>query len=146
MKPFLLVVLLAVFFLSEDQSKFDHSAYGNELAPTPVTQKFSEEGLVFERMFTGQAICAPSRSMLYTGLDPIRNGCFLNHINIRPGIETITTYMGDLGYEVILSGKSHVGPNEQFQWTKRFQPVHVPGLPRPWIPVEAMSAFMEKVG
>ncbi len=135
-----------VFFLADDQSKFDHSAYGNELAPTPVTQKFADEGLVFERMFTGQAICAPSRSMLYTGLDPIRNGCILNHTPVRPGIETITKYMGDLGYEVILAGKSHVAPDEQFQWTKRFQPVKVAGLPRPWIPVEEMDSFMKNPG
>ena len=135
-----------VFFLADDQSKFDHSAYGNEKAPTPVTQKFSEEGMVFERMYTGQAICAPSRSMLYTGLNPIRNGCFLNHIEIRPGVETITEYMTRLGYEVILAGKSHVGPDAQFKWTKRFQPVKVPGLPRPWIPVEEMDAFMKEPG
>ena len=135
-----------VFFLADDQSKFDHSAYGNEKAPTPVTQKFSEEGMVFERMYTGQAICAPSRSMLYTGLNPVRNGCFINHIKIRPGIDTITKYMGDLGYEVILAGKSHVGPDDQFQWTKRFQPVKVPGLPRPWIPVEKMNDFMQNPG
>lgn len=135
-----------VFYLADDQSKFDHSAYGNELAPTPVTGQFSKEGLVFERMFTGQAICAPSRSMLYTGLNPIRNGCFLNHIQIRPGVDSITKYLGELGYEVILAGKSHVAPDEQFQWTKRFQPVKVPGLPRPWIPVAEMDAFMKNPG
>jgi len=135
-----------VFFLADDQSKFDHSAYGNEKAPTPVTQKFSEEGMVFDRMYTGQAICAPSRSMLYTGRNPIKNGCFLNHIEIRSGIDTITKYMGELGYEVILAGKSHVAPDDQFQWTKRFQPVKVPGLPRPWIPVEEMDAFMKNPG
>ncbi|WP_168432971.1 sulfatase family protein [Pontiella sulfatireligans] len=135
-----------VFFLADDQSKFDHSAYGNEKAPTPVTGKFAKEGVVFERMFTGQAICAPSRSMLYTGLNPIRNGCFLNHTQVRPGVKSITKYMGNLGYEVILAGKSHVAPDEQFQWTKRFQPVKVPGLPRPWIPVEEMEAFMKNPG
>jgi uncharacterized sulfatase len=135
-----------VFYLADDQSKFDHSAYGNELAPTPVTHKFSEEGLIFERMYTGQAICAPSRSMLYTGTYPIKNGCFLNHIKIRPGIDTVTKYLGELGYEVILAGKSHVAPDEQFRWTKRFKPVKVPGLPRPWIPVEAMDAFLKTSG
>jgi uncharacterized sulfatase len=135
-----------VFFLADDQSKFDHSAYGNELAPTPVTHKFSEEGLVFERMFTGQAICAPSRSMLYTGMNPIKNGCFLNHIKIRPGIDTVTKYLSDLGYEVILAGKSHVAPQQQFQWTKRFQPVKKKGLPRPWIPVAEMDEFMKNPG
>lgn len=131
-----------VFFLADDQSKFDHTVYGNEMAPTPTVEALAEEGLVFEHAYTGQAICAPSRSMLYTGLEPIRNGCFINHTAIRPGVRTITHYMAELGYEVILAGKSHVSPSEQFEWTKRFRPVSVEGLPRSSIPIEEIDAFL----
>ncbi|MEX0324314.1 MAG: sulfatase [Puniceicoccaceae bacterium] len=133
-----------VFFLADDQSLFDHTTYGTAAAPTPVTDAFGEEGLVFEKAFTGQAICAPSRSMLYSGLYPIRNGCFINHTSIRPGIKTLPDYLKPLGYDVILAGKSHVRPAEQFQWTQTFQPVQHEGLPRPSIPLEEMDAYMAK--
>jgi uncharacterized sulfatase len=133
-----------VFFLADDQSLFDHSTYGNDQAPTPVTQAFGDAGLVFEKAFTGQAICAPSRSMLYSGLYPIRNGCFINHTSIRPGVKTLPAYLEPLGYDVILAGKSHVNPAEQFEWSEWFKPVKKDGLPRPSIPVEKIDAYLEK--
>lgn len=132
-----------LFFLSDDQSQFDHSAYGNEMAPTRSTDAFAREGLVFEKAFTGQAICAPSRSMLYSGLYPIRNGCFINHTSIRPGVKTLPAYLGPLGYDVVLAGKSHVKPAEQFPWTHTFSPVQKSGMPRPSIPVGEIDRYLK---
>ncbi len=130
-----------VFYLADDQSQFDYSAYGNEKAPTPTTDAFSKESLVFEKAFTGQAICAPSRSMLYSGLYPIRNGCFLNHTAIRPGVKTLPVYLQKEGYEVILAGKSHVNPRNQFPWTEWYPPVEKEGKPRPWIPIQKIDEY-----
>jgi uncharacterized sulfatase len=59
-----------IFFLADDQSRSDHRIYGNLKAPTPITEAFSRQALVFNKAYTGQAICAPSRSMLLTGLYP----------------------------------------------------------------------------
>ncbi len=134
-----------VFFLADDQSLFDHTVYGNDRAPTPVTDAFAKEGLVFEKAFTGQAICAPSRSMLYSGLYPIRNGCFINHTSIRSGVKTLPDYLKSLGYDVILAGKSHVKPASQFKWTDSFEPVQHEGLPRASIPLEEMEAYFSEV-
>lgn len=135
-----------IFFLGDDQSKFDHGVYGNPNAPTPTTQTFAKEGIVFERAFTGQAICAPSRSMLYTGMYPVKNGCFINHKPIRAGVKTLPQHLGELGYTVILAGKSHVQPNKQFTWAKRFLPVQKKGIKRPWIPVKEIDAFLANPG
>jgi arylsulfatase A-like enzyme len=134
-----------VFFLADDQSIFDHSAYGNRTVPTPVTDAFAREGLVFEKAFTGQAICAPSRSMLYTGLYPLRNGCFINHTSIRPGIEPMPVQLKRHGYEVVIAGKTHVKPMEQFGWTAHFPPENRRGLPRPWIPVDRIDQYLGQV-
>ncbi len=133
-----------VFFLADDQSRFDHAIHGNTAVPTAVTQAFSEQALVFDRTFTGQAICAPSRSILYSGLYPIRNGCFINHTSIRPGVQTIAHYLKALDYDVILAGKSHVNPAEQFPWTQHMLPVRQPDLPRPVIPIEAMDHYLAR--
>lgn len=135
-----------VFFLGDDQSKFDHAAYGHPSVPTPTTEALLKEGLVFEKAFTGQAICAPSRSMLYTGMYPIKNGCFINHSKIRKGIKTLPSYLQELGYTVILAGKSHVKPAQQFPWSKHFLPVKKKGLPRPWIPIQKIDSFLANPG
>lgn len=131
-----------VFFLADDQSRPDHAVYGNSKVPTPTTLAFSKQGLVFDRAYTGQAVCAPSRSMLYSGLYPIRNGCFLNHYSVRTGVQTISDYLKPLGYKVILAGKSHVKPASQFPWSEHMNPVREPGLPRPVIPVQKMDRFI----
>lgn len=133
-----------IFFLADDQSRSDHRAYGNEKAPTPVTEAFSKEALVFDKAYTGQAICAPSRSMLLTGLYPIRNGCFINHTAIRPELQSLPSYLRPLGYDVILAGKSHLKPSEQFPWTEWMQPVPKEGYPRPALPLDAIDAYMDK--
>jgi len=105
-----------VFFLSDDQLKADYGCYGMPLNLTPVTDKLAKEGLVFEQMMTTQAICAPSRSSLFTGQYPVRHGCFMNHIAVREGTKTVYDALTPLGYEVALAGKVHVKPKTIFRW------------------------------
>ena len=131
-----------IFFLADDQSISDHTSYGNDKVPTEVTQAFSQESLVFNNAFTGQAICAPSRSMLLTGLYPLRNGCFINHTAIRPGLKTLPTYLREQGYDVLLVGKSHLKPADQFPWTQWIPPVKKEGYPRPGISIQAVDEYL----
>ena len=135
-----------IFFLTDDQSLFDYTAYGSEKAPTPTTGAFAKESLVFNRAYTAQAICAPSRSTLYSGLYPIKHGCFINHTAVRPGVKTIPNYLKPLGYDVILAGKSHVKPNSQFAWSDHFHPIpkEYTGKPRPGLPVKKISNYFKK--
>ena len=48
-----------ILFVADDQSVFDYGSYGNMAVPTPATDRFAKESLVFDCAFTGQAICAP---------------------------------------------------------------------------------------
>ena len=134
-----------IFFLADDQTRVDHSIYGNEKVPTPVTESFSKEAMIFDEAFTGQGICAPSRSMLYTGLYPIRNGCFVNHTGIRKEVKTLPYYLKELGYEVILAGKEHIKPREQFPWTAWYKPIKNKDKPRPSVPIEEIDTYLSSV-
>ncbi len=131
-----------IMFLADDQSITDHTTYGNDKVPTKVTHAFGEDSLVFNNAFTGQAICAPSRSMLLTGLYPLKNGCYINHTAIRPGLKTLPSYLRELGYDVLLVGKSHLKPAEQFPWTEWIQPVEKAGYPRPGISIEEVDQYL----
>ena len=133
-----------IIFVADDQSLFDYGFYGNDSVPTKAIDAFAKESLVFESAYTGQAICAPSRSMLYTGLYPIRNGCFINHTSIRPEVKTLPYYLKAVGYDVVLAGKSHVNPTESFPWTDWFRPEKIEGKPRPDLPFNKMNGFFEK--
>lgn len=99
-----------IFYLADDQDVYDYGSYGNEKVHTPAVDRLAQEGMLFENAFTAQAICAPSRSQLFTGRYPLKNGAFANHTPTRPDISSVTKKMRNLGYEVILAGKSHVMP------------------------------------
>ena len=103
-----------VLFLADDQSIDDVGCYGNNVIHTPNIDHLAKEGLRFNLAFTPTAMCSPSRSALYTGLYPHRNGCHPNHSRIKPGIKTLPYYLKSLGYRVGLAGKVHVKPKNQF--------------------------------
>lgn len=132
-----------VFYLADDQDVYDYSCYANDKVYTPAVDKLAQERMLFENAFTGQAICAPSRSQLFTGKYPLRNDCFVNHTPTYDTIESVTGYLGALGYDVVLAGKSHVKSSSVYQWDKEWKPVEKEGSPRDYIPMDSIASYME---
>ena len=132
-----------IFFLSDDQDVYDLGCYGNEKVKTPAVDRLAKEGMLFENAFTGQAICAPSRSQLLTGKYPLKNGCFANHTSVKPDIESMTQRMRKLGYEVVLAGKSHVKPAKVFDWDHEWHGVKKAEGPRPYIPIDSIEHYFK---
>lgn len=132
-----------IFYLADDQDVYDYGCYGNEKVNTAAVDRLAKEGMLFKNAFTGQAICAPSRSQLFTGKYPVKNGCFANHTATRPDIKSVTVQMKDLGYEVVLAGKSHVKPSEVYQWDREWAPVPKKGVPRDYIPLDSIESYLK---
>lgn len=103
-----------VLFLADDLSYYDTGTAGNPFVKTPAIDKFRSEGMSFERMYTPTAMCAPSRSSLYTGLYPHKHGCHNNHGSVKDGTESLPKFLADLGYNVGLVGKQHIKPKSSF--------------------------------
>ena len=103
-----------LILLTDDHGTDDAGCYGNPAVRTPNLDKLAAQGLRFTRAFTPTAMCAPSRSALYTGLFPRRNGAHPNHSKVRPGITSLPHYLSKLGYRVALAGKTHIGPRDAF--------------------------------
>jgi uncharacterized sulfatase len=110
---------------------------------TSAVDRLAKEGMLFTNAFTAQAICAPSRSQIFTGKYPVKNGCFANHTATRPTIKSVTTKMKNLGYEVVLAGKSHVKPSSVYQWDKEWLPVPKKGVPRDYIPLDSIASYFK---
>ncbi|MDX1284224.1 MAG: sulfatase [Draconibacterium sp.] len=132
-----------IFYLADDQDKYDYGCYGNDKVHTPAVDQLAKEGMLFENAFTGQAICAPSRTQLYTGKYPLKTGVSLNHVHSKNDQVSTTTYMHDLGYEVILAGKSHVGPPEVYNWGQEWKPVDKEAVPRKYLPLDSIKEFFQ---
>ncbi|SHI30806.1 uncharacterized sulfatase [Algibacter luteus] len=132
-----------IFYLSDDQDVYDYGCYGNEKVNTAAVDRLAKEGMLFNNAFTAQAICAPSRSQLFTGKYPLKNGCFANHTATKPNIKSVTTQMKNLGYEVVLAGKSHVKPASVYQWDREWEPVPKKDVPREYIPLDSIEGYFK---
>lgn len=131
-----------VFYLSDDQNIVDYGCYGNEVVRTPAVDALARQGMRFTQAFTAQAICAPSRSQLFTGKYPMKNGCFLNHTGVKHNLVAVSEYLHDLGYEVVLAGKEHVKPASVFDWDVEFPILPLEGNPHGILPLEDIRNYM----
>ena len=57
-----------VFILADDLGYGDLGCYGQEIIQTPCIDKLAAEGMRFTQCYAGSTVCAPSRSVLMTGL------------------------------------------------------------------------------
>ncbi len=133
-----------IFYLSDDQDQLDYSIYGNDLVESSAVEELANKGMKFNNFYTSQAICSPSRSQLFTGMYPIKNGCYANHIPVKPEISSITKYLKEAGYEVVLAGKSHVKPSSVFNWT-RYIPLMKRNNQYRYIQLNKIKSFISEV-
>lgn len=127
-----------IIYLADDQNAWDYGAHGNNQVNTSNYDTLVLEGMRFSNAYTAQAICAPSRSQLFTGLFPMKNGCMANHLPVK-NVRDINDYFKALGYEVVLAGKGHIKPSSVFNWTAFF-----PTLTNRLLPVKQVKKFIKK--
>lgn len=103
-----------LLIMADDLSYSDISPYGNKYVKTPNLQKLADSGMSLDHMYTGTAMCSPTRQQILTGIYPIRNGAFPNHTYVYPGTKSIATYLQQAGYQTAIIGKRDIGNQESF--------------------------------
>jgi len=87
--------------------------YGAPKVKSPNIDRLASRGLLFERAFCNQAVCAPSRNALMTGLRPSTLGIYDLGTNFRksvPDAVTVASCFKQSGYRTEAMGKIlHVG-------------------------------------
>ncbi len=58
-----------IYIMLDDAGYGDFGAFGSKYIKTPTFDKICEEGMKFTQHYSGSAVCAPTRSVLMTGLD-----------------------------------------------------------------------------
>ena len=111
-RPNLLVII------ADDCTFNDLPLYGGRNAKTPHIDRLASEGLTFDHAYLSEAMCQPCRAEMYSGQFPIRNGAAWNHSGSRPETRSLPHYLGELGYRVGLSGKTHFKPASSFPFEK----------------------------
>ncbi len=103
---------LNVIFIAVDDLKPIAGCYGGT-ATTPNLDRLAARGVRFDRAYCNQAVCAPSRNALMTGLRPQTLGIYdlgTNFRQARPDAVTLAQAFQKAGYRTEAMGKIfHVG-------------------------------------
>lgn len=102
-KPNLLIVL-------SDQHSYDMvGAYGNKQILTPNLDQLANEGLLLKNSFSNQPVCTPFRGMLMSGMQPLKNGAFINDAPLLPNkSKLLGQILKEKGYQTAYIGKWHL--------------------------------------
>ncbi|MBT5690220.1 MAG: sulfatase [Opitutae bacterium] len=101
-----------IFLLTDDQSSYSLSCYGNKDVKTPHIDSLASDGMAFDHHYDTTAICMASRANVMTGLYEYRHGCNFEHGPLTQKLwETsypirlrqsgyLTAFAGKFGFEV----------------------------------------------
>ena len=102
-----------VLLICVDDLKPLLGCYGDQRIQSPNMDRLAARGLLFERAYCNQAVCAPSRNTLFTGVRPTTLGIYDLGTNFRqsiPDAVTLPQYFMQHGYRAEGLGKIfHVG-------------------------------------
>ncbi len=106
-----------IFIMADDLGYADVGAYGQELIQTPNIDRLALEGIRFTQFYAGTSVCAPSRSVLMTGLHnghtPVRGNKQYGYQNgqlpLPDSTRTVAEYLKAAGYVTGMIGKWGLG-------------------------------------
>ncbi len=98
-----------IYILADDLGYGDLGCYGQQIIKTPEIDKMAAQGMRFTNHYAGNAVCAPSRNNLMTGMHPghasirgngCKGGCPMPESDI-----TVAEYLKEAGYVTGIIGK-----------------------------------------
>ncbi len=97
-----------IFIMSDDHAYQAISAYGHGLNQTPNIDRLAQEGVMFNRSFVTNSICAPSRATMLTGKYNHLNGKVDNINDFDWNQPNFAKVLQGHGYQTALIGKIHL--------------------------------------
>ena len=106
-----------VLILADDFGYGDVGCFGQKKLETPRLDAMAKDGMRFTQFYAGSTVCAPSRSVLMTGMHAGRTvvrGNSAQPIIIKPGQPTVASVLKAAGYKTACVGKWGIGTPDNF--------------------------------
>ncbi len=114
-----------ILFIAVDDLRPELSNYGADQMVTPHFDRLAERGITFTRAYCQQAVCAPSRNSVLTGLRPDAMGIYDLYTFFRtnvPEVVTLPQYFRQHGYHTERMGKiyhlGHGNQDDSLSWSR----------------------------
>ncbi len=110
--------------------------HGDPNVQTPYLDALAREGIDFVNAFAEIPVCTPSRASFMTGQYPLRNGVFMNDVQLDTNALSIAEVFRESGYATACIGKWHIdgmarsafipagGRRQGFDYWKVFECTH----------------------
>ena len=100
--------LNVLFIFTDDHAYQAISAYGSNRNKTPNIDRIARDGMLFNRAFVTNSICAPSRAVILTGKHSHLNGQLTNGQKFDGSQQTFPKLLQKKGYQTAIIGKWHL--------------------------------------
>jgi arylsulfatase A-like enzyme len=107
-----------VLFVVVDDLRPQMNCYRQAWILSPHMDDLAEDGLLFERAYCQQAVCAPSRASVLTGCRPDTTTIYDLRTPVRsvmPDVVTLPQYFKEQGYETVSIGKVYHHADDDLQ-------------------------------
>ena len=105
-----------VWIFSDDHACQAIGAYGGRLEKenlTPNLDSLAKDGMIFDRAYVANSICAPSRATLLTGKHSHMNGKYDNRDKFNHNQQQFQKILQTSGYQTVMIGKIHLSGKMQ---------------------------------
>jgi arylsulfatase A-like enzyme len=107
-----------VLFIAVDDLRPQLGCYGQKQIISPNIDRLAARGLLFERTYCQQAVCAPSRASVLSGVRPDTSKIYDLNTPLRkamPDVLSLPQHFKDNGYETISIGKIYHHSRDDLQ-------------------------------
>ncbi len=117
-----------ILVMSDDQGWGQVSYYNHPILKTPNLDEMAENGLRFDRFYSGSPVCSPTRATVLTGRSNDRTGVINHSHALRLQERTLAQALRQNGYATAHFGKWHLngidGPGVPLLATDNYHPGH----------------------